>query len=226
MSWCGALHRLRLRVSHRLFVHATDGTWIERDCSATLVGVCGTAANIATVSVSLPANAGVASPPTPALGPVSAAYAPPVPTVALAPGQESPSSSPTVFFDVQFATSVSGLTAGDFVTHSGPLQSYADSLSGSGASYTLAVVVVDRCSWQCPPGYTSSATAPGTDVFCTKKLAPATWTRANDACAPFTLASATSIVQLGALAAQAGGEETWCGAPALHLRSLDLVDIV
>ena len=165
------------------------------------------------MSVSLPANAGVASPPTPALGPVSAAYAPPVPTVALAPGQESPSSSPTVFFDVQFASSVSGLTAGDFVTHSGPLQSYADSLSGSGASYTLAVVVVDRCSWLCPPGYTPSATVPGTDVFCTKKVAPATWTQANDACAPFTLASAASSSQLDVLAAQAGGEETWCGVP-------------
>lgn len=189
-------------------LNTAGGAWVERDCATAAAAVCGTAASQVLVTVSLPASAGIADPPTPALGPATVVYAPPVPTVTLATGQPSPASASPVYFNVQFSSSVTGLAASDFIAHSGPLFSQITSLAGSGTHY-IVTVELSECSRQCPPGYVPSSTAPFTTVFCARHVPAASWHDANRACAPYSLATAGDAAELAFIEEQAGAVETW-----------------
>ena len=113
------------------------------------------------VSVSLPASAGVVAPVN--AGSAAAAvvqYTPPVPTVALAAGQVSPSTGNVLEFSVTFSSPVSGLTAGDLTVDVGDGGVVvARSLTGSGNAYSLTLTLTEPTSTAVAVSVTLSAAA-------------------------------------------------------------------
>lgn len=176
-----------------------DGTWVLAACSETHVAVCAAWANRARVTASLPANAGNAIPATPALGPVTAVYAPPIAVIRPVAWHEGQVAVDTLQLSVNFSAPVTGVTGGAFMVDAGPAAFVGATTTGSGRLYTLSVEVAPPSEIPCPAGFTASpmawaVVAPATPRFCARVLpTTSTWTTAQAACAPYQLATITSV---------------------------------
>ena len=188
-----------------------DARWYSADCDEHKRGLCSAFVGSVGVTVALPAAAGAVSPSNAAssgLQLASAVYRPPAPTIIPTGGQGSYTHDSTLQFLVAFSEPVSGLRAGDFVVLAGEGRPHV-SLVGAGTSWTLTVSVdVDTVpNARCPVGYTRSA-APAS--WCARVThALRTWAAANDACAPYTLASVSSEGQQRFLSTLDGDDNAW-----------------
>ena len=196
-----------------LSAYTAAGLWSAGQCDHVKLGVCGAVAGSSSVTVSLPAAAGSASPPNAASAVASVAYAPPIPVIA---STQSGVGGNVLTFSVSLSAPVTGLQANDFaveVRHSHTGNAImADSkaaggvaalvgvrtLSGAGSSWVLTVVM-DAAAVNprvCPPGFVTSSSG----EWCAKALRKrGSWSTSNDACGPYTLATAASLRQLAFL---------------------------
>ena len=184
--------------------------WGATDCDSLLGYVC-TADELphggGDISVSLPAAAGVVSPPNTESAVVGVVYAPPVPSMRTHDGQALVTSSAELSLDVQFSSPVGGLQGTYFDVTAHPLTLSSARVHGGGMSYQLDVKLNNSAiPVVCPLGYTLSGGAASSGHLCLRELSDrGTWWDQQSACAPFDLATVTSEPDMVAVA----GARTW-----------------
>lgn len=126
------------------------------------------------------------------LGTVTWGSAVPLPTITHIAGD---SADPVQRFSVTFTEPVAGLRASDFTIDVGRASVAHVDVVGSGTAYTLSVTLHVGGVRGCPSGYTAGPSYLG---WCGRSVAAAGRDDANDACAPYTLASVLSPKHMSA----------------------------
>ena len=187
--------------------------WADASCASTKRALCSAAAQPTPVSVSLPAAAGVVSPPTAATAaPGVVTFAPMVPVVAAAASQGDTTADNALRYAVTFPAAVTGLVAGDFVVGAGGLVVSSTVLAGSGTAWELTVSVGGGVYGGCPRGFTRGAASSGATVCGRAVEDVGSWALSSSRCAPHSLAvSISSAADLAFAAGLRGSvfEEYW-----------------